>query len=59
MTPIPKTIEVTPGYAVEYFERFYEPDEADALLRELLAVEMTTEIIRFYGRAHETKRRSM
>ena len=51
-------IEVAPGYSVEYIESFYSSDEADALLRALLAVEMTPEVIRMYGRDTVTKRRS-
>jgi protein gp37/alkylated DNA repair dioxygenase AlkB len=53
-----KIIEVAPGYSVEYIERFYEKKEADDLLHALLAVDMTPEIIRLYGKTHETKRRS-
>jgi len=52
------TIEITPGYTVEYIEAFYETQEAEDLLRSLLAVDMTPEIIRLYGKTHETKRRS-
>ena len=51
-------IEVAPGYSVEYVESFYSSDEADALLRALLAVEMTPEVIRMFGRDTVTKRRS-
>jgi len=53
------TIEIAPGYSVEYFEQFYEPDEAHNLLRALLAIDMTPEVVRMYGKNHETKRRSM
>ena len=51
-------IEVAPGYSVEYIESFYSSDEADALLRALLAVKMTPEVIRMYGRDTVTKRKS-
>jgi alkylated DNA repair dioxygenase AlkB len=53
-----KVIEVTPGYCLQYFEKFYPTSEADALLSALLAVEMTPEVIRMYGKDHVTKRRS-
>ena len=52
------TIEITPGYTLEYTEAFYETQEADDLLRSLLAVAMTPEIVRMYGRDTVTKRRS-
>jgi alkylated DNA repair dioxygenase AlkB len=52
------TVEVAPGYTVEYIERFYTKGEADALLNALLAVEMAPEVIRMYGRDTVTKRRS-
>ena len=58
MTSAPQKIEVTPGYFVEYFEHFVERDEADALLRALLAVPMSPEMVKLYGKTHETKRRS-
>jgi alkylated DNA repair dioxygenase AlkB len=51
-------IEVAPGYSIEYIESFYSSEEADALLGALLAVEMTPEVIRMYGRDTVTKRRS-
>jgi alkylated DNA repair dioxygenase AlkB len=51
-------IEVMPGLSVEYTEHFYTPYEADDLLRALLAVEMTPEVIRLYGHDIVTKRRS-
>jgi hypothetical protein len=52
------TIEITPGYCVEYFEDFYGPNGADNMLGALLAINMTPEIIRMYGRDSVTKRRS-
>src|SRR5216683_8392280 len=51
-------IEIPAGHTVEYIENFYSTQEADELLRGLLAVEMTPEIIRMYGRDTVTKRRS-
>jgi alkylated DNA repair dioxygenase AlkB len=52
------TIEITRGYSVEYFEQFYRSAEADGMLSALLALDMTPEVIRLYGKTHETKRRS-
>ena len=52
------TIEITLGDCVEYIEQFYVWDEADDLLRALLAVEMAPEVIRMYGHDIVTKRRS-
>jgi len=51
-------IEIIPGRTVEYIAGFYTPAEADDLLRDLLAVDMTPEIVRLYGKTHQTKRRS-
>lgn len=39
-------IQVMPGCTVEYIEGFYNPDEADELLRAFLAMDMTPEVIR-------------
>ncbi len=50
------TIEISPGYRVEYIEGFYRLDEADELRGALLAVHMTPEVIRMYGRDTVTKR---
>jgi alkylated DNA repair dioxygenase AlkB len=52
------TIKITQGYWVEYIDGFYSPDEAYDILRDLLAVEMTPEVIRMYGHDIVTKRRS-
>ena len=51
-------IEVALGQTVEYIEAFYSKEEADDILRALLAVDMTPEVIRMYGRDTITKRRS-
>ena len=51
-------IEVALGQTVEYIEGFYSKEEADDILRALLAVDMTPEVIRMYGRDTITKRRS-
>jgi alkylated DNA repair dioxygenase AlkB len=51
-------IEIAAGYAVEYIENFYAKSDADGLLQGLLTVPMTPEIVRLYGKTHETKRRS-
>jgi alkylated DNA repair dioxygenase AlkB len=47
------------GFEVEYFESFYAQAEADELLRGLLDVPMTPEVVKLYGKTHVTKRRSM
>jgi alkylated DNA repair dioxygenase AlkB len=52
-------IQVMPGCTVEYIEGFYSQDEADELLRAFLAMDITPEVIRMYGRDIVTKRRSM
>jgi hypothetical protein len=52
------TIEVTRRCTVEYIEDFYTPDEADSILRALLAVKMTPEVIRMFGQDRITKRLS-
>jgi alkylated DNA repair dioxygenase AlkB len=46
------------GFEVEYIEDFYARSDADRLLHDLLAVPMSREIVRLYGKTHETKRRS-
>jgi len=51
-------IEIAKGFAVEYIEGFYAQAEADELLRGLLDVQMTPEIVKLYGKTHVTKRRS-
>ncbi len=38
------TIEVAPGYTVQYIEQFYPRAEADAALRALLRIETTPEV---------------
>lgn len=52
-------IEIAPGCTVDYIERFYTAGEADDLLGALLGVDMTPEIVRLYGKTHQTKRRSV
>jgi hypothetical protein len=44
--------EVAPGYSVEYSKSFYSSDEADALLRAPLDMEMTPEVIHMGGREY-------
>lgn len=51
-------IEIAPGCTVDYIERFYTPREAEDLLCALLGVDMTPEIVRLYGKTHQTRRRS-
>jgi alkylated DNA repair dioxygenase AlkB len=51
-------IQITAEHWVEYIEGSYSKEEADDILRTLLAVEMTPEIIRMFGRDSVTKRRS-
>src|SRR6266404_1490008 len=51
-------VEIATGYSVEYIEDHWTKEEADELLRDLLAVPMTPEIVKLYGKTHETKRRS-
>ena len=46
------------GCTVEYIENFYAPDEADSILRALLAVRMTPEVLRMFGQDSVTKRLS-
>ena len=52
------TIEVTRGCKIEYIDHFYAPEEADSVLRALLAMEMTPEVVRMCGHDIVTKRRS-
>jgi alkylated DNA repair dioxygenase AlkB len=51
-------VEIANGYAVDYIEGFYPKADADKLLRDLLAVPMTPEVVKLYGKTHETRRRS-
>ncbi len=51
-------IDIAPGYLVEYFPSFYAASEADKLLQDLLAVDMTQEVTLIMGREVTTKRRS-
>jgi alkylated DNA repair dioxygenase AlkB len=51
-------VEIATGYAVEYIEDCWSKEEANELLRDLLAIPMTPETVKLYGKTHETKRRS-
>jgi alkylated DNA repair dioxygenase AlkB len=51
-------VEIAKGYTVDYIEGFYATAEADELLRGLLAVPMTPEVVKLHGETHVTKRRS-
>jgi alkylated DNA repair dioxygenase AlkB len=51
-------VEIANGYAVECIEDCWSKDEAGELLRGLLVIPMTPEIVKLYGKTHETKRSS-
>ena len=52
------SLKIAPGYSIIYVPGFFEPREANELLRSLLALDMSPEVIRMYGRDTVTKRRS-
>jgi alkylated DNA repair dioxygenase AlkB len=51
-------VGIASGFVVEYIEDFYAKPDADELLRGLLAVQMTPEVVKMFGDTHVTRRLS-
>ena len=51
-------VETASGLVLEYIEDFYAKSDADELLRGLVDVQMTPEVIKLYGETHVTRRLS-